>query len=59
LPPFEGDAIPEEDIDSFQMKGLIGWNYITNQLLNSSIIEEKLEAMKEEKETIQNRRKII
>jgi len=41
------------------MKGLIGWNYLTNQLLNSNVIDEKLEAMKEEKETIKNRRKII
>lgn len=29
LPPFPTDVIPGEDIDSFQKKGLIGWNYLT------------------------------
>ena len=59
MPPFSGDAIPEEDINSFQVKGLIGWNYITNQLLNGSALDDKLEAMKAEKELIKNRKKII
>lgn len=59
MPPFSGDAIPEEDINSFQVKGLIGWNYITNQLLNGSALDDKLEAMKAEKESIKNRKKII
>lgn len=51
LPPFPSDCIPTDDIDSFQKKGTIGWNYLTQQLLNgSAIIEEKLDQLKEEKE---------
>ena len=32
-PPFQQDNVLEEDITSFQKKGIIGWNFITHQLL--------------------------
>ena len=33
FPPFVSDAIPEEDIDTFQKKGEIGWNFLTHSIL--------------------------
>ena len=30
FPPFLADSIPEEDIDKFQQKGALGWNYLTH-----------------------------
>ena len=29
LPPFKNDEVTEDEIKSFQKKGSIGWNYIT------------------------------
>lgn len=36
LPPFVNDNIPEKDIDKFNEKGLIGWGFLTHQVLNIS-----------------------
>ena len=36
LPPFINDNIPAEDIKQFQKKGLIGWGFLTSQVLNIS-----------------------
>ena len=57
FPPFEADAIPEEQIETFQTKGEQGWCYLTQQILaNNSAIEEKLEKMKVEHELELKRR---
>lgn len=56
-PPFEADAIPEDQIDTFQTKGEQGWCYLTQQILaDNSAIEEKLEKMKVEHEQELKRR---
>ena len=36
LPPFKSDDIPQADIDDFQKKGLMGWNYLTWHIFNSN-----------------------
>lgn len=57
LPPFPADKIPEEDIDAFQVKGTIGWNYLTQQLLNGSdVLDEKVQQLLTEKEERQKRK---
>ena len=34
LPPFRHDEYPEEDLEYFQQKSDIGWNYLTSNILN-------------------------
>jgi len=46
LPPFKADDIPQADIDDFQKKGLMGWNYLTGQIFNSSKFGERLELIR-------------
>ena len=50
LPPFINDNIPEEDIVNFQKKGLIGWGFLTSQVLNIS--EDQIEEMRSLKDKI-------
>lgn len=49
-PPFQQDNVLEEDIMSFQKKGEIGWNFITNQVLQGQQFEEKIQEMQADKE---------
>lgn len=44
LPPFINDNIPADDITQFQKKGLIGWGFLTTQVLNIS--EDQIEEMR-------------
>lgn len=56
-PPFQADAVPQDEIETFQKKGEQGWTYLTQQIFaNNTAIEQKLEKMKIKQELEQKRR---
>ena len=51
LPPFQHDVIAEEDIDFFDRKSAIGWDYLTQGLMNkNNIIHTRIDKIMVEKE---------
>ena len=48
MPPFINDNIPSDQIDKFQEKGIQGWNYMTQQILQSNM-REKIDLLKRDK----------